>query len=169
MDGSPRCCRGLPGSGRVKSPFARVIALGYYDGPTSGLVQCAECERAYRFDLLGWDEGQDVRIYGLAPLPATSFDRLVDALSRYQAPGWPVWVPLWQFPSGSDREALDGLTRQIIDAAAPTEFAIATEDIAGAILGGKAVTPEDVARIKGWFSFLDIAAPNAVLLGPVEG
>jgi hypothetical protein len=160
MNGSGRCCRGLIGPERAKSPFAKVIAFGYYDGPTLGLVQCAACARAYHFVLLDSDAGRDLRIFGLAPLPATSFERLVEALSRHQAPHWPVWVPLWQFPSESDRRALDGLTRHIFDEVASPEFAIATADIAGEILAGKAVTAEDVTQVEDWFSFLNMVEPH---------
>ena len=62
------CCRSLPRDARsVPSPFVRLVAVGYYDGPTHGLVECGGCGRLYAFCKLDWDDGQDVRIFSLAP------------------------------------------------------------------------------------------------------
>ncbi len=52
------------------SPVRRVLALGYYDGPTEGLLQC-EAGGVHRFEMLAWDsETQDVRSLQPRPDPA---------------------------------------------------------------------------------------------------
>src|SRR4051812_25452498 len=113
MNDPAPCCRELTRLRRAKSPFTRIIALDWYDGPRGSLLQCGRCDRESRFERLDEsihdDEGQDVRIFGLAPLPAHSLDRFVEALSRYQSPNQPVWVPLWTFPTEAEQAALDSL------------------------------------------------------------
>ena len=85
-------------------PFDRVIALDYNDGPTAGAVRCASGTGSYRFDLLAidvdgaydqeaWDRGEELRVYGLAPLPPGSFERIVGILTGIEPPRWPVWAP----------------------------------------------------------------------------
>jgi hypothetical protein len=154
------CCRESTHLRTGKSPFSRVIALDWYDGPRAGLLQCGECGREFRFELLDEvindDEGQDVRIFSLAPLPTHSMERLSDALSRYQTPVHPVWVPLWQFPTAEEESTLDRLTDQILDESGPPELAIATPDLMGEIVAAKAITTEDLAGVADGFSFLGI-------------
>ena len=86
------------------SPFSKIVAFGYSDGPTTGVVRCAACSEGYRFDLLttdvdgtynhaSWDRGDELRVYTLSPLPDGAFDRIVAMLSTAEAPKWPVWVP----------------------------------------------------------------------------
>lgn len=50
------------------SPFSRMLITNYYDGPIEGFVECHTCGRLYAFRKLAWDEDQDLRIFGLAPL-----------------------------------------------------------------------------------------------------
>jgi hypothetical protein len=66
---------------RMPSPFKKVIALGYYDGATSGLAQCGNCAMAYRFELIAWDLSQENRAYSLAEIDSQVFDSIVHTLS----------------------------------------------------------------------------------------
>src|SRR5262245_36096829 len=86
------------------SPFAKVIALDYDDGPTSGLVRCREDAESYRFEQVAvdidgrvdhesWDRGEELRIFTLAPLPSEEFDRIVARLAAIEPPVWPIWWP----------------------------------------------------------------------------
>lgn len=52
MSGEVLCCRELAGSSKRPSPFDRAVVLGWYDGPTDGLVRCGDCKRVYRFEML---------------------------------------------------------------------------------------------------------------------
>lgn len=80
MNEEALCCRDLARASRRSSPFDRAIVLGWYDGPTEGLVRCGACNRVYRFEMLdSVDEDRGIRVYSLAPLPADSMDLLVEA------------------------------------------------------------------------------------------
>jgi hypothetical protein len=113
------------------SPIDRVIVFGWYDGPTAGVLQLGEDGPVYRFALL--DEGQlaedenDLRAYGLYSLPADAWSRLVTAVSPYMAPRWPVWVPLWRFPSDEIRQTVERETDQVLASAGPLSWVIVGE------------------------------------------
>jgi hypothetical protein len=158
------CCSELIDQRTLRSPFSRIIALGWYDGPTAGLLQCGACSREYRFELLdelfdGEDE-QDLRVYSLAPLVSGSVTRLTDALSRYELPRIPIWVPHWEFPTEAEKSELDRLSDQILDGAGPPELVIATPDLSETIVATKTVTPEDLVQITDWFSYLGLVRPD---------
>ncbi|MEO6810423.1 MAG: hypothetical protein ABI353_15015 [Isosphaeraceae bacterium] len=165
MNDHDLCCRQPAHLRERRSPFHRVIAPGWHDGPTSGLLECGVCERDYRFELfdevINDPERRDVRTYSLAPLMRGSLDRLVDALALYQSPRQPVWVPLWTFPTEAAREALDNQTQRILDSAGPPELAITTDNLVGTIVEAKNLTAEDLVRGKDWFSFMGLAKVRA--------
>jgi len=71
MTESVRCCQELPDFPAAKSPFSKLVILGYYDGATSGVLQCEMCQTAYRFEMLDWDEKQKVRNIALPHFPKT--------------------------------------------------------------------------------------------------
>ena len=81
-----RCCQILPDYPRSASPISKIIALGFYDGPTAGALRCQVCSRAFRFNLLSWgeqgDDELDVGEFSLAPLPDGAFEDLVGAIVR---------------------------------------------------------------------------------------
>jgi len=62
------CCQLLKDGVSSALPFERVLAVGYYDGPTEGFSECAMCRRCYYFKKLAWDESQDIRIFAFTPL-----------------------------------------------------------------------------------------------------
>ncbi len=139
-----------------KCPFSRIIALDYYDGPISGAAQCAQCSAEYRFEMLAWDDSQDVRIYSLAPLPPQSVAQLTAALSETGPPSWPVWVPIWKFVSEGIGEAVGQEVQRILDRAGSVELVIASEDSLATIMSAKQVTGERIAMTMDWFSFLNL-------------
>jgi hypothetical protein len=63
-----KCCRFLTDGVPQNLPFSRTIAIGFYDGPTDGFTECSRCHRAYHFRKLEWDELQELRIFGFAPV-----------------------------------------------------------------------------------------------------
>ena len=66
-----KCCRFLVNGVDEALPFERVIAIGYYDGPTEGFTACSQCGQGYSFYMMDWDDKQDVRVFGLSPLDIT--------------------------------------------------------------------------------------------------
>lgn len=137
------------------SPFTKVLALGYYDGPTEGLVQEGSSDRVYQFHMLAWDdESQDLRIFALAPLPSSTLAQLTEAYAPYEEPRWPVWVPSWH-------AEMEPVTQQLLAQAGPPEWVLASQDLLAEILAAKAVTPELVARVTDWASFLGLGRQAA--------
>jgi hypothetical protein len=141
------------------SPVTRVLALGFYDGPTNGLLQCGANGPVYKFDLLDevWDaEGQDLRVFSLAPVFSTALAQLAEAYANLLTPRWPVWAPIWSFPTASEQAAMEALTDQVLQQAGPVQWVIATRDLMGPIAAARAVTSENGSRITDWPHFLGL-------------
>ena len=99
MDKAVPCCQKPTALTNAPSPFSKLLVLGFYDGPTSGVLQCGTCSTVYKFDMLDWDDAHEVRIFRLASLPADSLDQCVQALAEPKPPRWPVWA--WRTSSRS--------------------------------------------------------------------
>lgn len=142
------------------SPVQKVLALEYYDGPTYGVLQCGD-DSTYRFDLLAWDqETQDVRVFGLSPLPRPGWEKLIALCSAYESPHWPVWVVGWHEELHQPIDdifqqagPIDSIRRQ----AGPVEWVIATEDLLGEILRVKSIRPEELNQLTDWATFLGLS------------
>ena len=123
------------------SPVQKVLVFGYYDGPTNGVLQCADGQ-VYCFDLLAWEpDTQDVRVFGLSPMPRQTWQQL-SALCRGHGFPWPE--PL--------RQSIEDILRQ----AGPVEWVLATEKLEGEILRAKAIRPEELAQVTDWGAFLGL-------------
>jgi len=130
-----------------RSPFDQVLILGWYDGPEEGLIRCGKCKRVYLFKSLDIvNEDEEIRLFGLAPLPADSIDRVVLALSQYMSPKWPMWVPFWQFPTEAERETVDSLIDGILSKAGPTTLVVTTSNLAEVIQEAKIASAEHAAQ-----------------------
>ena len=81
----------------VQSPFNKVIATRYYDGPMEGFLAHHEWPQACVFQLVDWDRETDMRVYDIARVEDLSFDDVVGILFEDRRPTWPVWV----LPSGA--------------------------------------------------------------------
>jgi hypothetical protein len=124
---------------KTASPFDRILCLGYYDGPTSGLARCAESTKAYRFELVAWDSGFENRIYSLAETDVEVFDSVVRMLARLEEPHWPSWVPRWQFSSLSDERAVSSTIDQTLGKISAASLLIATDRLDQNILACRAL------------------------------
>jgi hypothetical protein len=76
------------------SPFGKIIAMEFYDGPVSGVVRCTSCGSVLQFKWLAWDERQEKRVFALARMPGEAWDEII-ALYAHDQPRFPVWVPKW--------------------------------------------------------------------------
>ena len=94
------CCTAMFAGRNLPSPFGRLVALDYYDGPTSGIAQCRKCARCYSFELAAWDSGQDVRAFAFTNTPAHEFEEIIAACRPLGEPSWPVWVPIFEGEPG---------------------------------------------------------------------
>lgn len=148
---------GLHQTTHFPSPITRVLALGYYDGPVNGLLQCGPNGPHYKFDLLTWDiKTQDLRIFSLAQLPSAAWQQLTEAYERFWEPRWPIWCPLWQFPTEVDRNATERLTKDVLDQAESPTWVIAATDLLGEIQAAKATNENEIRRVTDWCMFLGL-------------
>jgi hypothetical protein len=122
-----QCCRSIVGLVRqVASPFSRLIATGFYDGPTNGLVECSTCKMTYSFERLDWDDQQDLRVFSLAPACPGGLDGVAQAEGA-PTPKWPIWV------LGDAQGGFGATVDAFVTSAAPVEFVVATHDLLGTI------------------------------------
>jgi hypothetical protein len=149
------CCQKISGLQNQKSPFQKIIAFGYYDGPTAGAAQCAECLESYKYDLLAWDENQDIRVYSFAPLPSQSFQQIVKECSVLGEPRWPIWCPTWEFDLKETEERVEAEIKRILSRAGQVEFVLASENLAGDILSLKRLTDKDQSKFQNFASAKD--------------
>jgi len=149
---SNTCCQELPDWRNQRSPFQRILSFGYYDGTTAGVAQCVGCSVAYKYDLLAWDEDQDMRIFGLAPLPSGSFSELLAASAVLGEPRWPTWVPVWQFSSETIQNKVESRIQAVLNKAGPLTFVVATNDISNNFVAGKRITETNVELVQGLIS-----------------
>lgn len=154
MANVPCCCGQPQANGHLPAQqFSRMIVLGFYDGPTSGTLQCASCAAEYRFDLLDWDEDHEVRIFRLAALPPGSLDRFVAALKDVEEPRWPVWLVFARKrPSEAERDAVDRQWRATLCQASPAEWVVAWSGYGDKLLAAKKIPADELAHVPDWFS-----------------
>ena len=153
MDQIVACCQDPASLVGAELPFSKILALGFYDGPTSGVLQCGACSAAYKFDLLDWDEGHEVRIFRLASLPTDSLDQIVKVLAPAGSPRWPVWVPSrWKSPSEDARQEADRGVQRIVELAKPAELLIAWIGYGERVLAARRLPAAELANLGDWFS-----------------
>src|SRR3954470_20513449 len=111
----------------LKSPFTKVIATHYYDGPMEGFLGHSEWPQACVFRLLDWDRETDLRVYEIARVEDLGFEEVVALLFQERLPTWPVWV----LPSG-EREHGERLIDECFARARPVAT-ITTRDLFGDI------------------------------------
>jgi hypothetical protein len=153
MDQAKPCCQNPASLRNAPSPFAKRVVLGFYDGPTSGILQCKECAAVYQFDMLDWDQDHDVRIFRLAALPADSLAQGVKALAQPEPPRWPVWVPSrWNLPSEEARQMADREVERLLAQAKPPELVLAWTGYGETVLAARKVQAADLASVPDWFA-----------------
>lgn len=108
----------------------RVVAWDWRDGPIEGLLQIGESGEVFYFRMLeekpaSGDE-DEIRVFGLYPVPSETLDHLTRTLGAYQQPRQPIWWVVWQFPSESITAQIDELVDSIKDNTGPLIWIIAT-------------------------------------------
>src|SRR5262245_15449691 len=106
------------------SPFARAISLGYYDGSTSGVLECGTCSEIYRYEMIDSD-ARDLRVFALAPMPKGSLDELALACSVLGQPRWPMWSPVWRFKDESEKNRVQREVDRLLAMATPVQVIVA--------------------------------------------
>jgi hypothetical protein len=117
-----------PSLRHLKSPFTKVIATRYYDGPVEGFLAHQDWPHACVLELIDWDRETDIRVYEVSRLEELSFEDVVEALFSDRRPTWPVWV----LPSGASKRG-----KELMDAHAQRTRLVGTlttRDLLGQIL-----------------------------------
>lgn len=112
----------------LRSPFTKVIATRYYDGPLEGFLAHDDWPHACLLQLIDWDRETDIRVYEVSRIEELSFDDVVESLFSDRRPSWPVWV----LPNGARERG-----QQLFEAHAPRARPVATlttRDVLGEIL-----------------------------------
>jgi hypothetical protein len=90
----------------------QVVALGYYDGPTEGVLLWEGNDTALYFGLVAWDRFQDQRLFVTVDIDRASRDRLLDILRFADIrPMRHIWIPEWVFENSADAMEADGIVK----------------------------------------------------------
>jgi hypothetical protein len=105
----------------------RMILLGYYDGPTEGVIQFAD-GAVYRFVMPDEDEQLArqwfPRDYAFSPLPSDALDRLEVVLAEHLTPQRPSWYVNWQFETPDVEREVDARVATILAEASPAAWRV---------------------------------------------
>ncbi len=170
MKNSKVCCQNPESLRNTDTPFTKIIALDWYDGPTGGILQCEACQAVYHFDMLDWDYHQ-VRVFRLRPLPGSCWTQTLAALDQADpSPRWPVWMPS-KWPSEEALENTNTMLREIFAQAKPAEFIVAWLGYGEKILAAKKVPSKDLQTEPVWFDIQDLTDVRDwfALLGITKG
>ena len=134
----------------IESSFDRAISIGWYDGTTSGVMRSSRHLVAFRFNLVDWGPGQDLRVFALSPISAGEFELVVSLYCQFEAPNWPIWYPGW--PSSVPVQERMGreLDAIFVRAGAP-EYVFASESNFKTILAVEKLTPSARAKLPSKF------------------
>lgn len=132
------CCQKFAEAGSNRSAL-KMITVGYYDGPTSGLVECEVCSRVYKFAMVDWDDRQEVRIHALAPISPTAFTRIEQIKERH---GPKLWLTVPE------------IDEILAEAKAPTMVA-AFSRWGETVFAARNLTENDVKDVQEWLSLTD--------------
>jgi len=147
---------------RPEELFLQVICLEWYDGPLSGMLAFRDEPSEYRFDLVDDARIMEHRVFKIAPLPEGTIERFTNMLSVHGHAGerrWPIWCPVWDFPTDAARSAASAAADEMLRAASSPVAAfcwsLADDRITACRpLGGSDTMPED------WFSWLGLERPG---------
>jgi hypothetical protein len=151
---APCGCKNLQSDTAVESMFL-VIVLDFYDGPTSGVMQCKTCANVYRFMMVDWDDDHNVRIHALAPLPPGSFQQVVDLLSQYESPRWPRWTAVLRNLSEEILAAIYEQLNKLVGSAGPATLLVALSRGGEQVLAVRALAASDPNDVQDWFSLAE--------------
>jgi hypothetical protein len=160
------CCQRL-GAETAVSPFQRVTALDYYDGPVEGLLACAVCEREHHFRLIAWDSEGESRLYALSRLPAGSLDVVEAVLDRFGPPSRPLWVPVVRFETAEEEAAAHQVVDAVLASAEPADLLVLTRGLVSGVDRAFRLDPDRVRELRARLGDrpVDLGRPELGFLG----
>lgn len=167
---SPYLCD-KPMQENTPSPFGRVIAFDYDDGPRMGIVECNACSLAYRFDRLetdvdgiydlnSWERGQELQVFSLMPMPEDAFAKIVAKLLMVESPRWPVWAPGMPTRSMTFEQLVEREIDPLLNQAGPPVLIVAAPGLLRPIVALREFDHVQERPSDAWLSWLGLT-PNA--------
>jgi hypothetical protein len=150
------CCQQQQSAG--PTAIAKMAVLGYYDGPISGILQCATCSTSYKFDMLDWDDDHDIRVFRLAALPANALEQLEKIVAGSEKPHWPFWVLRWHWPKAEAKADGESSLQLLLDSAKPPTFVVAWHNRDRNIIACRRMPSQELSTVPDWFAIEDLAA-----------
>jgi len=135
--GEQSCCEFSSGAFPKREPFGKVLSLNWYDGTTSGLVQCSRCSAVFKYDIVDWDSNQERRIFAFSPINSAEFDHIISLLSASASPSWPFWNPSWRFDSPKEKNRVAFEVDACLSRAALVEYIVAADRMLQTLFGAK--------------------------------
>jgi hypothetical protein len=148
---------------RPEELFERAVVLDWYDGPLSGMLKCRGESSEFCFELADNADVLAFRVFTVAMLPPGTIDRFVDLLARQchsTAPWWPIWFPIWHFPTDEQRDAATAGMEQMLKAALSPSGAFCWNLKEDAIIAYRAIAAHD-AQPSDWFPWLGLDRPGS--------
>ncbi|MFZ0395377.1 MAG: hypothetical protein WCF17_20855 [Terracidiphilus sp.] len=121
--------------------FDRILTIDWYDGFTSGAVNCAAESSAFRFDLIAWGPGQSRRIFAFSRIETSAFENVVQLWSLLEPPQSPVWHIPWRLMQ-ADLLNWNGKLDSILANAAKQEIAMETDNLFQTAFAARAISAE---------------------------
>ncbi len=143
-------CGWLSTSAKLDAPDFTVIVQDFYDGPTEGVVGCYGYGVTYKFEMLDWDDKQDIRIFRTSPLSYKYFAEIVKVYSQYDQPRWPVWMPNLSKLPKSLREDVYRKVDLFLDEAEPISCIVAWQNSDLQLIKCKSTTDATFRNVKDW-------------------
>lgn len=113
------------------NPFGtptRMIVLGYYDGPTDGLLQFGDGGPVFRFvvpdEEIQLSRNATQREYAFSAMPPDAFDRLEFILAEHLKPSNPGWYANWQFATPEIEREVESRVAAVLSEAGPVAWIV---------------------------------------------
>ena len=100
------------------------------------------------------DEDRGTRVYSLVSLPADSLEILVECSLLDMTPSWPIWAPLWKFPTEEDRLAVERVVDDLMTGGKTTEFVVTTTGLLDEFDDVKSVLASEAGDVHHGVSWL---------------
>ena len=106
----------------------RVLALGWYDGATSGLAEYRGYPYLFQFELVT-SVVSEPRVFILRSSPVSRLSELDDVLSPLGEPRMPLWAPVWRFHSESEKSRADEAIELAMPVSSPVIAVVVADSV----------------------------------------
>lgn len=124
-----------------------VIALGYYDGATEGLVKDFGIFGPIYFKLVAWDELQDMKLFAATKIDKNAYFEISKLLLGHgDNVTSPVWVPKWEFGNKVLEKKADRIVLTLEERVKKPDILVYCDDILSKYIS--IIEPDNIAQKK---------------------